>query len=199
MKTQLGKSSFKSAALVALFALTPILAQAHPGHSHAGGFAGGLSHPLSGLDHILAMVAVGLWAAQLGGRSLWAVPASFVSLMIAGGALGMMGLPLPMVETGILVSVLVMGIFIATAARLPLAASMVIVGLFALFHGYAHGTEAPLAASGLSYGFGFVVATAMLHACGIALGLAAQKFLTASAVRFTGAAIALCGVCLWLA
>ena len=200
MKTQIAKSSFtpKFASLVALFALMPILAQAHPGHGPANSFLSGLNHPLHGLDHILAMVAVGLWASQLGGRSLWAVPATFVGVMMAGGALGMMGLPLPLVETGILLSVLVLGVLIASAARLPLAASMGVVGLFALFHGYAHGTEIPLAASGLSYGFGFVAATTLLHASGIALGLAAQKMVTASAVRFAGVAIAICGLCLWL-
>jgi urease accessory protein len=200
MKIELAKSAsqLKSASLVALFALAPVLAQAHPGHGPASGFMSGLNHPLHGLDHILAMVAVGLWAAQLGGRSLWAVPATFVSVMILGGALGMMGVPLPMVETGILLSVLALGLLIAAAARLPLAASMVIVGLFALFHGHAHGTEIPLAASGLSYGFGFVAATTLLHTAGIGLGLAAQKLASARAIRYAGAAIALCGLCLWL-
>jgi urease accessory protein len=201
MKTQLRNSSFnlKSAGVLALFALTPLLAQAHPGHGPANSFAAGIGHPLGGLDHILAMVAVGLWAAQLGGRSLWAVPAAFVSLMTVGGVLGMMGMPLPMVETGILVSVLVMGILIAAAARLPLAASMAVVGLFALFHGHAHGTEIPLAASGLTYALGFVFATALLHTCGIALGIFAQQRFTAPALRLAGGAIAICGICLWLA
>jgi len=201
MKTQLHKPCFnlKSAGLLALFAFTPLLAQAHPGHGPATSFASGLNHPLHGLDHILAMVGVGLWAAQLGGRSLWAIPATFIGLMTVGGMLGMMGVPLPMVETGILVSVLVMGILIAAAARLPLAASMALVGLFAIFHGHAHGTEIPLAASGLSYALGFVFATALLHAAGLALGLFAQQRLSAPALRLAGGAIALCGVCLWWA
>jgi urease accessory protein len=144
------------------------------------------------------MVAVGLWAAQLGGRARWLVPASFVSMMTVGGALGMMGVNLPLVETGILVSVLVLGILIAAAARLPLAASMAVVGLFAIFHGHAHGAELPAAASGISYALGFLLATAGLHACGLGLGLLAQKRIHAPALRYAGAAIALTGICLCL-
>lgn len=197
MNTQTTKT-FKASLLAAL-AFAPMLAQAHPGHGATNSFASGFGHPLFGLDHVLAMVAVGLWAAQMGGRSLWAVPATFVGVMTVGGALGMAGLPLPMVETGILVSVLVLGLLIAAAARLPLAASMVVVGLFALFHGHAHGTEIPMAASGLTYAAGFVLATAGLHACGIGLGLLTQKRLSAPALRYAGAAIALAGVCLWVA
>lgn len=189
----------KTASIFTLIALAPMIASAHPGHGLANSFAGGFSHPLFGLDHILAMVAVGLWAAQMGGRSLWAVPATFVGVMSVGGMLGMTGLHLPMVEAGILASVLVLGMLIAAAARLPLAASMTLVGLFALCHGYAHGTEIPVAASGLSYGIGFIFATAALHACGIGLGLLAQKRISASVLRYAGAAIALGGVGLWLA
>jgi urease accessory protein len=201
MKTEIQKSSsnLKAVSLLALFALAPLMAQAHPGHGPANSFASGLNHPLSGWDHILAMVAVGLWAAQMGGRSLWAVPAAFVSLMTVGGALGMLGVPLPMVETGILVSVLALGMLIVAAARLPLAVSMGIVGVFALFHGHAHGTEIPAAASGLNYALGFVLGTALLHACGIGVGLLAQKrFIGPSALRLAGAAIVLGGLCLWL-
>src|SRR5579883_978366 len=154
MNTQTTKTSFKTTSLLALLALVPVLASAHPGHG-THGFASGFSHPLLGLDHILAMVAVGLWAAQLGGRSLWAVPATFVGVMSVGGMLGLLGVPLPMVEAGILASVLILGLFIATAVRLPLAASMLLVGAFALFHGHAHGTEIPATASGLTYGLGF--------------------------------------------
>jgi urease accessory protein len=200
MNNQMPKSplNLKLPTLLGLITLLPIVAQAHPGHGPANSFASGLNHPFHGLDHILAMVAVGLWAVQLGGRSLWAVPVTFVSLMTVGGALGMMGVHVPMVETGIMVSVLVMGLLITTAARLPLAASMGLVGLFAIFHGFAHGTEIPLAASGFSYGFGFVLATAMLHACGIALGMFARKSFAAPAIRFAGAAITICGLCLWV-
>jgi urease accessory protein len=178
----------------------PSLAQAHPGiPGHTHGFENGLLHPLTGLDHICAMVAVGLWAAQRGGRALWLVPATFVSIMTVGGALGMGKVGIPYVEQGIAASVLVLGIFIAAAVRLPLMASMAIVGLFALFHGYAHGAEMPETASGLAYGIGFVVATASLHLLGIALGITAQRFASAQFVRYLGGGIAACGVYLCFA
>jgi urease accessory protein len=155
------KNSFQTSSLVqralllSLIFLVPSLAQAHPGMpGHTHGFSNGLLHPLTGLDHICAMVAVGLWAAQRGGRALWLVPTTFVSIMIVGGILGMGGVGIPYVEQGIAASVLVLGIFIAAAVRLPLAASMVIVGLFAIFHGYAHGAEMPGSSSGFAYGIG---------------------------------------------
>ena len=205
MKTQfLARPNGKFATALALLALTPVLAQAHPMPGEVHSFMGGLTHPLRGLDHILAMVAVGLWAAQLGGRALWLVPAAFVSLMTLGGALGMTGLPLPLftsnasVETGIMLSILVFGLLIVTAVRLPVFAGMALVGLFALFHGHSHGTELPAAASGLTYAVGFIVATAFLHACGVALGLIAQKKLPAPALRIAGAAIVAAGICLWV-
>jgi urease accessory protein len=200
MKNQIRNTSsqLKIAAL-ALLALTPFLAQAHilPGEPHS--FSSGFNHPLHGLDHMLAMVAVGLWAAQLGGRALWLVPASFVGFMMFGGAVAMMGVHLPMVEPGILASVLILGMLVAGAARLPLAAAMALTGLFAIFHGHAHGTEIPLAASGLIYALGFALATTLLHACGIGLGLLAQKRLPVPALRFAGAGIVVAGICLCLA
>jgi urease accessory protein len=199
MKTEIQTTfpKLKATALLALFALAPVIAQAHPGHGPANSFSSGFSHPLRGFDHILAMVAVGLWAAQMGKRALWAVPAAFVSLMMVGGALGMMGVQLPMVEAGILASVLVLGMMIAIAARLPLAVSMAIVGVFALFHGHAHGTEIPAAATGMGYALGFVVSTILLHVFGIGLGMAAQKrFVGPYALRIAGAAIVVGG--LWL-
>lgn len=198
MKTNL-RPTLKSSALLALLALTPTLAQAHPGHGMTNSFTTGFAHPLFGMDHVLAMVAVGLWAAQLGGRSRWTVPATFVGVMTLGGVLGMMGIRLPMVEAGIMASVMVLGILIAAAARLPMMASMAIVGIFALFHGHAHGTEIPASASGITYALGFILATAALHACGISLGMLAQKRLTIPALRFAGAAIALAGACLFVA
>src|SRR5580698_8957387 len=152
------RSSFTRLATPALI-LAPVLAHAHPGHDTSG-FSAGVAHPLHGLDHILAMVAVGLWAAQLGGRAKWLVPASFVSVMALGGALGMAGVAIPFAEQGIFASVLILGVLIAASVRLPLAASMSIVGLFALCHGHAHGTEIPAAASGFNYALGFVLATA---------------------------------------
>jgi len=180
-------SSFKSLATLSLI-FTPILAHAHPGHDTSG-FSAGVAHPLHGLDHILAMVAVGLWAAQLGGRAKWLVPASFVSVMALGGALGMAGVPIPFAEQGIFASVLILGVLIAASVRLPLAASMSLVGLFALCHGHAHGLEMPASAAGFAYGAGFVLATALLHAAGIGAGWAIQHYARASWLRATGVAI----------
>ena len=201
MKNPLRVAAFFQRTLpVVLLLLLPSLAQAHPGlPGHTHGFTNGLLHPLTGLDHICAMVAVGLWAAQGGGRALWLVPTTFVSIMIVGGALGMGKVGIPYVEQGIAASVLVLGIFIAAAVRLPLAASMAIVGLFALFHGYAHGAEMPATASGFAYGIGFVLATASLHLCGIGIGLFAKRFTTTQLVRYLGGGIAACGVYLCFA
>ena len=198
-RTSLSSSKLKLAAILALTGLMPMLAGAHPFHGAANGFAGGFTHPLSGFDHILAMVAVGLWAAQLGGRSRWMVPAAFVGLMVVGGTLGGAGIRVPAVESGIAASVLVLGLLIAGAVRLPTFAGMALVGLFAIFHGHAHGTEIPTAASGLTYAAGFVLATIALHTCGIGLGTLAQKRMALPALRFVGAAIAVAGVCLWSA
>ena len=183
---------------IAIFAL-PTLVQAHPGPvGHTHGFTNGLMHPLTGLDHILTMIAVGIWAAQRGGRALWSVPLAFISVMTIGGIFGMAGIGhIPFIEQGIAASVLVLGIFIATAARLPLSASISIVGLFAFFHGFAHGAEMPATASGLFYGIGFILATAGLHLCGIGLGITAQRFSSQKMVRYAGGAIAACGVVLF--
>ena len=159
-----------SLALVATIAL-PTIASAHPGHDGTPGFIHGFLHPLGGLDHIFAMVAVGLFAARLGGRALWLVPASFVVTTAAAGAAGMAGLALPYVEAGIALSILVLGAAIALEMTMPVAAAMGLVALFAVFHGHAHGTEMPQTMSGLAYGTGFVAATAALHALGIGLGL----------------------------
>jgi urease accessory protein len=177
--------------------LVPVLAQAHPGHAGAG-FVHGFAHPLSGLDHLLAMFAVGLWATQLGGRALWAVPSAFIGVMVLGGALGMAHAQIPFIEQGILLSVLVLGVLIAAAVRLPLAASMTIVGLFALCHGLAHGAEMPDNSAGFSYAAGFVLTTALLHASGIAAGLMAKGAASRQWMRFAGAAIAVAGLMLCL-
>ena len=127
-------------------------AEAHTGHGHAIGFMHGFLHPLSGLDHMLAMVAVGLFAARLGGKAFWAVPLAFVAMMVVGGAMGMNGFGLPYVEFGIAASVIVLGAAVALDFSLPISAAMGLVGFFALFHGHAHGSEMPVAASGLTYG-----------------------------------------------
>ncbi|MER2556424.1 MAG: HupE/UreJ family protein [Candidatus Competibacter denitrificans] len=159
-------------------------------------FATGLGHPLTGLDHVLAMVAVGLWAAQSGGRALWLVPLTFVLTMAAGGALGFMGIQLPMVESGIAGSVLTLGVLVALASRLSLAASMALVGLFAIFHGYAHGAEMAVESSALWFSLGFMLATAILHGAGIGIALVARQGMTARLVRAGGVAIAAGGVLL---
>jgi urease accessory protein len=151
--------------------LVPTVALAHPGHDGAPDLFHGFMHPLGGLDHILAMVAVGLMAAHLGGRALWLVPASFVAAMAVAGIGGMMGIGLPHMETGIALSVLVLGAAIAARLTMPVAAAMGLVAFFAIFHGYAHGIEMPETASGLAYGAGFLAATALLHGIGIATGL----------------------------
>lgn len=155
-----------------LIALTTIVfsgvANAHPGHG--GGLAAGFLHPLLGLDHLLAMVAVGVWAFQLGGRARWLVPASFVALMAVAGGIGMAGISVPMVETGIATSLLVLGLLIAFSVRVKPVIGAAIVALFAVFHGFAHGAEMPLLGSAWQYGIGFVLSTAALHGLGLALG-----------------------------
>jgi urease accessory protein len=183
--------------VAALLALSPTLALAHPGHGDPLGFSHGFMHPLTGLDHVLAMVAVGIFAASLGGRALFAVPASFVALMAAGGALGMAGVELPFVEVGIAASVIVLGSAVASGwKRWPLGAAMAMVGAFAVFHGFAHGAEMPANASGLDYAAGFLLATALLHAAGIGAGLAIGR-IGADAPRFSralGAVVAVAGL-----
>lgn len=179
--------------------LSPMLAHAHVGVGDTVGFAHGFGHPLGGIDHLLAMVCVGLWAAQRGGRALWIIPGTFVLVMAAGGFTGTAELLVPYVEQGIVLSLLVLGVLVAVAVRLPLALSAIIVGLFALFHGHAHGTEIPANVSGVAYGAGFVLATALLHALGICAALVGRRFGYPSFVRASGAAVAVCGVYLFLA
>jgi urease accessory protein len=187
-----------SLALVATIAL-PTIASAHPGHDGTSGFIHGFLHPLGGLDHILAMVAVGLFAARLGGRALWLVPASFVITMAAAGIAGMAGLALPYVEAGIALSILVLGAVIALETTMPVAAAMGLVAFFAVFHGHAHGAEMPETMSGLAYGAGFVAATAALHALGIGLGLAigrSSEMFGRRVLQVGGSAAALAGAAL---
>jgi urease accessory protein len=169
-------------------------AAAHTFGADGAGFAAGLGHPLFGLDHLLAMVAVGVWAAQLGGRATWQVPAAFVYALVLGAALALAGLPLPAVEPGIMASVLALGLLIAFAVRLPAPSGMALAALFALFHGHAHGAEIPAAADPLLYGAGFVLATVALHAAGIALGWGAARLLSPALTRAAGAAVATAGL-----
>lgn len=185
------RSGFLLAALV-LVGISPA-AWAHPGHLVGTGFSAGLLHPFTGMDHLLAMTAVGLWAAQRRGRMMFLIPASFVALMAVGAIAGTAGLTLPLVEPGILGSVVVFGLLIALDARLPTMAGMAIVGAFALFHGYAHAVEMPSQASLASFGSGMVAGTLALHAIGIGLGLLSARF-PRIALRTAGAGIALAGV-----
>lgn len=182
--------------LAALACLVPSLAHAHVAAGSASGFPSGLGHPFHGLDHLLAMLAVGVWAAQLGGRATWVVPASFVSVMALGGIMALTGIAMPFVEQGILVSVLLLGLLIAVAAKTPLALSMMIVGVFALFHGHAHGTEMPATVSGFAYAIGFMASTALLHALGIGMAVGLQRSAKDSLVRVTGVAVLVAGVAL---
>ncbi|RUM23492.1 urease accessory protein [Rhizobium vallis] len=164
------KSAFKSGLLALAVIALPAVASAHPAIGEAAGFSHGFAHPISGLDHVLAMVMVGVFAFQLGGRATWLVPATFVLVMALGGALGIAGINVPFVEIGIALSVVVLGAIVALNVKAPLAVALGIVGLFAVFHGHAHGTEMPENAAGAAYAAGFMIATALLHAAGLALG-----------------------------
>jgi len=173
----------------------PLLAQAHPGHDGhdlTWSFGTGFGHPLSGWDHLLAMLAVGIWAARLGGRARWLVPAAFVSTMTVGAALAQSGLTIPGIEQGIAASLFILGLLIAFAVQLPVTLGMGLVGVFALFHGLAHGAEMPATNIGFSYGAGFVVATVLLHVTGLGLGITMQK--QPVLARLTGGAVAAAGV-----
>lgn len=184
------------AVLPAALALLPQAALAHPGHGAAIGAQAGFLHPLMGADHVLAMVAVGLLAALRGGRALWALPLSFLVLMSAGAGLGMAGVALPYAETGIALSIVVFGVATIVGLRAPVALLASLVGVFAVFHGYAHGAEMPETASGLSFGFGFLAATALLHAAGLGLGIAAARLDAARAAPALGACVAAAGLAL---
>jgi urease accessory protein len=167
-------SALKSA-LAAALALIPSAAMAHTGLGDTTGFLHGFSHPIGGIDHVLALVAVGVFAFQLGNRALWLVPASFVAVMALGGLLGMLGVPVPFVEIGIGLSIVVLGAAVTLGVKAPVAIAMALVGLFAIFHGHAHGAEMPESAGGLAYGIGFMMATALVHAAGIGLAFAVGR------------------------
>ncbi|HAE01385.1 MAG TPA: Ni/Fe hydrogenase [Rhodospirillaceae bacterium] len=167
---------------------------AHEGSGMAGGFVSGLTHPLFGLDHVVAMVAVGLWGAFLGRPALYLLPIIFPVVMAFGGALGVLGFPLPGVEIGIAGSAIVLGLLVALAARPPIWIASCLVGAFAIFHGYAHGAELPHAANAITYSIGFVLSTGMLHLIGIAFGMLVKMPSGRVAVRGLGVAISLVGV-----
>ena len=191
MKALKTKGLFAAALLVATGSVF-----AHPGHEHASSFMSGFSHPMGGLDHLLAMVAIGLWAASLGGRALWAIPVAFVMTMIFGGGLAVAGMSVPFVEQGILLSVIVLGALVLFAKRLPTLVCAAIAGAFALFHGAAHGMEMPLTANGLQYALGFALATAGLHAVGLGFGQVMAKIGTPLVTRISGSLIATAGLVL---
>lgn len=178
----------------AALAATTLPAFAHLNPEEHGSFMAGFSHPLLGADHILAMVAVGIWAAQIGGRARWVVPSAFVGTMAIGFMMALGGIDLPFVEPAILASVIALGLLVAMAARFPVSAAAAVVGIFALFHGHAHGGELG-SAGALQFGVGFVIATALLHVAGIAAGLGVSRLGTVAS-RIIGALTALGGLTL---
>jgi urease accessory protein len=189
----------KSLIAAVLLLAAPNAALAHTGLGHAFGFSAGFAHPLGGLDHLLAMFAVGLLAAQIGARAIWLVPATFVSVMILGALVGMAGATLPGAEYGILLSVIAIALPVALALGMPTGLAMALVGVFAVFHGYAHGAEVPGDAHSGTYVAGFALATALIHAAGVSLGLLLGRVAAGSlALRVSGAAIVLVGCALAL-
>lgn len=178
--------------LMLLVAVEPVLA--HDQQGQARGFLTGFLHPLSGPDHVLAMIAVGLWGAQLGAPAMWLLPVTFPMVMAVGGFIGLVGIPLPGVEIGIALSALLLGLMVASEAKPSLVIAAAIVGFFAIFHGHAHGTELPAGQSGLAYSGGFVVATGGLHAIGIVVGLVHKWPSGRTALRAAGVVVALAGL-----
>jgi urease accessory protein len=187
---RLRRPEFVQLVILATTLLAPALAHAHSETGAIGGFISGVLHPLNGPDHIAAMVAVGLWGAFLGAPAMWMLPVVFPLLMAFGGALGVLGVPLPGVEIGIALSGVILGLMIVFAARPPLWVAAVLVGFFAIFHGHAHGTELPQAANALTYAAGFVIVTGLLHLGGIAFGLLVRWPWGKVAVRSCGGVIA---------
>lgn len=186
-------------AALALCLFTPLLSYAHVGAGPVSGFVSGIAHPFGGMDHLLAMLAIGIWAAQMGQRSLWVVPLAFVSAMTLGGALGISGITISFGEQGIVASLLVLGILIAAAIRLPLAACAALAGAFAIFHGLIHGAEMPGNTPGATYSLGLVFATAALHMSGIGFSLLVRRISRPLYVRAAGFFIAMFGGYLYLA
>jgi urease accessory protein len=186
-----------------LFALSlacPATALAHARGGEALGFTTGLAHPVSGLDHVLAMIAVGLWGAQLGAPAVWLLPVTFPMVMAFGGMLGLMGVRLPGIEIGIALSAIALGFAVFREAQPRLWVAAIIVGFFAIFHGHAHGSELPAGADGLLYSIGFVIATGALHAAGIGMGVVHRWPAGRTSLRAAGAVVTLAGVAfLWRA
>jgi len=188
------ENTFKQLALLAFLLLSSESASAHILEGDvAGGFISGFEHPISGLDHIVAMVSVGLWGAQLGAPAIWLLPVTFPMVMAFGGMLGLMGVPLPGTEVGIALSAVALGAMVATEARPPLFVAALLVGFFAIFHGYSHGTEIPPDQNGVLYSVGFVIATGLLHLTGIAIGLIHRWPSGQMILRLGGAGVAAAG------
>jgi len=180
--------------LAVITLIISLQALAHDEGEGSAGFLVGLLHPAMGFDHLLAMLSVGILSAQIGGRALWGVPATFVGVMIVGGLIGGYGIELPLVESGIALSVTVLGVALAAEKSMAVVWAMLFVGFFAIFHGHAHGTEMPDIAEPLLYGLGFVLGTAIIHLSGVFIGLTANKFLRSPPLlRFCGAGIAVVG------
>jgi urease accessory protein len=181
----------RRATILLLLLTTPALA--HTG-SASGGFVGGFAHPIFGIDHLVAMIAVGLWGTFLGAPAIWLLPVLFPLVMAAGGVFGIVGIPIPAVEAAIAGSAIVLGLMVALAARPPLWVAAALVTAFAIFHGHAHGAELPAGADAVAYSAGFVIATGLLHLCGIGFGSLSRYPAGRTAVRGVGGAIALAGV-----
>lgn len=188
------RATFLILALAATLTTLGEPALAHTGTGYGGGFVSGFTHPILGWDHVAAMVAVGLWGAFLGTPAIWLLPVVFPLVMALGAVLGILGIPVPAIETGIALSAVVLGLMIVLAARPPLWVSAVLVGAFAIFHGYAHGTELPATANAFAFAVGFVIATGLLHLIGIGFGLAVKWPAGRVAVRGAGALISLAGI-----
>jgi urease accessory protein len=197
MKTPTPQAGLPFIAMLMLLPATPALAHTVAGTSL--GFESGFLHPITGLDHLVAMVAVGLWGAQLGNPAIWVLPIAFPLVMAVGGFLGVAGVDLPLTEPVVALSGIALGLLIALHVRLPLWVATLLVGTFAIFHGYAHGRELPDAVNPLAYGVGFVTATGLLHLTGIAIGLLIWWPIGARAVRACGAAIGCVGAYFLLA
>lgn len=182
-----------SAAVFGGTLLLPSVASAHSAHGSAGGFVSGFTHPIGGLDHVVAMVAVGLLGAILGGRAMWLLPVVFPMVMALGGALGVLGVPVPFVEAGIALSGIVLGLMVLCWWKPPLGVAAAVVAVFAVFHGHAHGTELPGSANPITYAIGFVISTGLLHLAGIAIGLLVKWPWGRTVIRASGGAIAAVG------
>ena len=172
----------------------PILAQAHMYGSNANGFLSGFLHPISGLDHFLAMFSVGLWGAQIGGRSVWTLPVTFPLVMVIGGILGILGVYIPAIEIGIAISIIVLGLAITLNWKTSQWIVLTLISIFAIFHGHAHGTELPNAVDPSDFAIGFVIATGLIHILGIAVGMVCLKQFSNKVVSGLGALIILGGI-----